>query len=271
MRNNHATHNTSERVVPSGITTLDEYLIYLRHLFAYEYAAGLLTKDSRVLDIGCGEGYGAELLARHAASVVGVDVDEASIQRAGHNQGHAEFAQYDGKTLPFPDDSFDCVVSVQVIEHVHDDRRFVAEAERVLTDRGVFMLTTPNRAMRLSPGQRPWNRFHVREYSREGLDALLREHFSEVRIYGVFGHSEIQALEQKRLRKIRRLAALDPLGIMRVLPERVRDALARFGRRSSGKGMFGITTPPYSTGDFHVGNTRIEESLDLLCIARHSQ
>src|SRR6266496_4309954 len=69
---------TGERTAP-GI--IEENYWFQRHVMAYEYAAGLI-KNKRVLDAGCGEGYGTDLLAAAASETVGVDLEEPVIRRA---------------------------------------------------------------------------------------------------------------------------------------------------------------------------------------------
>ena len=160
---------TGERILPDECRSEAEYILYLRHLFAYRTAASRLRASDTVLDIGCGAGYGTRLLADHAARAVGVDVIPEAVAGAAAAFGTPQctFLDYAGGRLPFEDGTFDAATSFQTIEHVLDDERFVAEAARVLKPGATLILTTPNRATRLREGQKPWNRFHEREYSVE--------------------------------------------------------------------------------------------------------
>ena len=88
--------------------------------------------------------------------------------------------------VDFPDGSFDCVISFQVIEHIRRDEEFVREVSRVLRKGGVFVVSTPNAPMSLT--RNPW---HVREYTATQLTRLLRGSFSEVECRGVFGNDRV--------------------------------------------------------------------------------
>lgn len=103
----------------------------------------------RVLDLGCGGGFMAEELARRGAIVSGVDPSEAAIAAA---RRHCEatglsiaYVAGRGESLPFPDGAFDVVVCVDVLEHVPDLDRVVAEIRRVLRPSGWLLFDTINR------------------------------------------------------------------------------------------------------------------------------
>ena len=74
-------------------------------------------------------------------------------------------------------DSFDCVLAIEVLEHVNDDLSFIREVHRVLKERGVFMMTTPNG--KIIPNTNP---DHVRHYSRKKLIELLSSEFKNVEV-----------------------------------------------------------------------------------------
>ena len=79
--------NSGERLLPGEISSEYERLMYLRHLFAYEFAASLIGKQDHVLEIGFGDGYGAVVLAAAAARVAAIDnSDEAAAAAAGKYQ-----------------------------------------------------------------------------------------------------------------------------------------------------------------------------------------
>jgi ubiquinone/menaquinone biosynthesis C-methylase UbiE len=201
---------TGERLVPD--LQRDE-LIYAEHVARYRLAAQLAS-GRRVLDAGCGEGYGTALLASSgAASVVGVDVDEPTIEHARGRYGH-EFRVADVAELPFEDDSFDLVACFETIEHVADAPRAVAELRRVLADDGVLVISTPNPAEYVAD-----NEFHVREYTPDEFDQLLDEHFPErARLYqqnwllsAILDEEQFLATEETTLKlELRKTAALEP-------------------------------------------------------------
>lgn len=265
---------TGERVIPGAAKSLDEHLMMLRHLAAYDLAGSLLADKRRALDVGCGAGYGTRRIADGGLHMTGLEVDVESVVEA--TQAYASenccFLWYDGSTLPFRDSAVDGAVALQVIEHIDEDRRLVGEVARVLKDGAVFVLTTPNALLRLNRGQRPWNRFHVREYDEAALRRLLAGAFGEVRIHGLVGSPTAQELELRRLRRIRTLSKLDPWHFRELVPEaltwRLRAVLRRMlssravsaERPEEGRRVFG-------EDDFSVVETTAE-ALDLVAICR---
>lgn len=107
-------------------------------------AMPLLPAGGRILELGAGDGWQASILARHGFTVTAIDV--ASVA-AGATQ-YAPVTLYDGRTLPFPDASFDAVYSSNVLEHVEDFDRIQAELARVLTAEGVAVHCVPSATWR---------------------------------------------------------------------------------------------------------------------------
>jgi len=73
------------RVIPGSFKSREEYLVYLRHLFAYEFAKSMIPENSFVLEVGCGEGYGTNLLSQHVRKIIGLDIDKKTITHASKN------------------------------------------------------------------------------------------------------------------------------------------------------------------------------------------
>lgn len=181
------------------------YAIYLMHIASYGFAKRY-TQGKRVLDLGCGSGYGAALIAPNADQVTAVDVSVDALRYAAEHHGHSNLDHElirAGEALPFPDDTFDVVLSFQVIEHVDDDAKYIAEARRVLRKNGIFIVITPNRAVRLLPWQRPWNRWHVREYSAESLARLFLPGQFSVDMKFMTARGRVAELEFKRYHKLK--------------------------------------------------------------------
>ena len=263
---------TGERVIPENIESREEYLLYLRHLCAYEFVKDIIPKDSLVLELGCGEGYGTNLLSQHFRKIVGLDVDRNTIDHASRKycSENCFFEVYDGLENPYGDNTFDAVVSFQVIEHLRDDKKYVSEIYRVLKKKSKFILTTPNRIYRLNPGQRPWNRFHVREYSPCALNNILRNNFSDVTLWGICGSEKVQKIEMERVRQILRISSFDPLYLRNLIPEQFKpkiiSALKKIvgrNRRSKNDKDF---LQKYTLKDFYITKNDVENSLDLLGI-----
>jgi ubiquinone/menaquinone biosynthesis C-methylase UbiE len=186
----------------------ERYVLHLMHKFAY-VQAGKLAKGKKVLDLGCNTGYGSKIISKTASSVVGVDVSKEAItaaQKRYRNSQEIRFKLIDGKQLPFDNNEFDMITSFQVIEHIVDHKIFIGELKRVLSSSGLAVFTTPNAVLRLDPGMRPWNEFHVREFNHSELVCLLKMFFSAIRIYGLCATEEVYAVEAERVRQSREKA-----------------------------------------------------------------
>lgn len=261
-----------ERLIPDDTRTVVDYIQLLRHLFVYEYVKEKLNTGQKVLDLGFGEGYGTSMLSDHCAEITGVDVEEKVISYASERYASekCKFVKYDGRRLPFDDNEIDLVTSFQVIEHIDDDHAFVAEISRVLKPDGKLFMTTPNKATRLKPGQKPFNRFHKREYLAKELENVLKESFDNVEVNGVSATDEIHKIEFDRIKRGGIMNALLNLGVRKMIPESVDLAFARaYGRM---RGQKKITEgdmsfkEKYSLADFRVEKTRVDESLDLFAV-----
>ena len=168
---------TGERTLP-GIWHENYWL--RRHQAAYEVFAPMCT-GARVLEAGCGEGYGAARLSAECARVViGVDLDVPTLSHIRATYPTVFPVRANLVLLPCADASVDVVVSAQTIEHLWDQDRFVAECSRVLRPGGILVMSTPNR--RTFP---PGNVFHSRELDSEELADLVRPHLDIVRLAAI--------------------------------------------------------------------------------------
>ncbi len=173
---------TGERTIPD--LDIENYW-FRRHQVVYQRLAPRCA-GLEVLEAGCGEGYGADLIAGVARRVVAVDYDDAAVAHARARYPSVEVMQANLAELPLPDASVDIVVNFQVIEHLWDQPQFVAECARVLRPSGLLMVSTPNR-ITFSPGRdTPINPFHTRELSaRELTELLVGAGFSRVTVSGL--------------------------------------------------------------------------------------
>jgi 2-polyprenyl-3-methyl-5-hydroxy-6-metoxy-1,4-benzoquinol methylase len=151
----------------------------------YKFASQFVNAKS-VLDVGCGYGYGIEyLLRKGAASCVGLDYSEKAIKFAKriYQDSNLQYYVMDANNLSyFNDQSFDVVLSIEVIEHLPDANKHISEISRVMKTGGILVLSTPNKEM-TSAGQRPLGKFHTNEFYYQELRGLLRKYFSEVVIF----------------------------------------------------------------------------------------
>lgn len=201
-----ALNATGERmIIEEYSSSIEDYVIYLMHVASYRWVANFIH-GKRVLDFGCGSGYGAAEMAEHAAFVDGVDVSEEAVAHASaaFTKPNLRYSSFDADNLlPFDDGSFDVVTSFQVIEHVENFDLYVAEARRVLVPGGLFIVITPDRVYRLFPWQKPWNRWHIDEFTSRGLKTLLNRHFDDVDMMSMSGDAALCKPELDRCRKLK--------------------------------------------------------------------
>jgi len=171
---------TGERVIPGQVNDdlWSEHVA--RYAFARRYAQG-----KRVLDAGCGTGYGSAELAQSAAAVTGVDISADAIEYASASYPipGLRFLKSSCIAMPVPAESFDLLVAFEVIEHITDYRAFLNECARVLTREGLFIVSSPNKRYyaqtRAATGPNP---FHEHEFEAEEFVRELEKVFGNVRL-----------------------------------------------------------------------------------------
>lgn len=191
---------TEERVIP-GLP--EQKNLFEEHLARYRFAQKY-ANDKTVLDTGCGCGYGTyDLIQKGAKSVVGIDVSDTAVEYCKtHCQArNLTFRVMDCTELSFRNDSFDVVVSFELIEHLKNPEGFLGEVKRILKNDGVFIISTPNIKDK-SPLK---SGFHFREYDAETLRYLLKEHFSEVTLYGQRYSSLVLEETRKKEERVERV------------------------------------------------------------------
>ena len=171
---------TGERVIPGQVN--DD--LWSEHLARYAYARRY-AEGRRVLDAGCGTGYGSAELAQSALVVTGIDVAPEAIafSRATYPIPSLRFLVSSCAVMPFPENAFDLVVAFEVIEHLPDHRAFLQECARVLTHHGLFIVSSPNRKYyaesRAKTGPNP---YHVHEFEAREFVQELSGVFQNVRL-----------------------------------------------------------------------------------------
>lgn len=169
--------NSGERMVPesSGSSTFWE------HVYRYAFASRFV-KGKRVLDIACGEGYGAAALQKAgAAHVIGVDISESVCLHA-RNKYRLDARQGTAEQIPLLSKSIDLVVSFETIEHVPNPSRFLDECVRVLVPEGRVIISTPKKGTYSWPGGAQ-NPHHCSEMTEEEFSSALGSRFREPRYY----------------------------------------------------------------------------------------
>jgi 2-polyprenyl-3-methyl-5-hydroxy-6-metoxy-1,4-benzoquinol methylase len=168
---------TDERMVPenSGSPTFWE------HVYRYAFASRFV-KGKRVLDIACGEGYGAAALQKAgAAHVTGVDVSESICLHAQSKYG-LDARPGSAEQIPLADGSVDVIVSFETIEHVPDTSRFLDECVRILVPGGRLIISTPNKGI-YRYRQEAQNPYHCSEMTAEEFASALSSRLRNARFY----------------------------------------------------------------------------------------
>jgi len=243
---------TGERTLPD---VPEENYWFRRHQVVYEWIAARV-QGLRAIDMACGEGYGSDVLARTAASVVGVDANPEAHEHARlrYRRANLRFARDLVESFCEPADA---VVFLQTIEHLQDPgavlahfRRLTEGAQGAAAGAGVVFVSTPN-VLTLAPkgAARSDNPWHVHEYRSGEFERLCREHFATVELYGLF-HARKLRVHELALR----------LGWDRVHPP------LRLTRR-----FYDWFTPAIAASDFALrpaGEANLDRALDFLAVCR---
>jgi len=172
---------TGERLIP-GEVDID---LLNEHMARYHFALRL-ARAKRVLDAGCGAGYGSAELADVAESVTAIDIAPAAVEyaRAHYALPNLAFEQASCTQLPYADGAFDLVVGFEVIEHLENWRDFLQEVRRVLAPAGQLIVSTPNRLYYTeSRGTEGANPFHVHEFDFDEFTRELKQFFPYVSMF----------------------------------------------------------------------------------------
>lgn len=163
----------------------------------YELASQLV-KGKTILDVACGDGIGTAFLSTNGAKTVcGGDISADSIWHARKLAGAScSFTVLDACYLPFKEESFDVIVSIETVEHLNDQDKFLAECRRSLKEDGCLICSTVNRERFSLNDNKPWFPGHVKELSINEFSQLLSNHFSKVTIYGLQQSERFGKLDQ---------------------------------------------------------------------------
>lgn len=230
------------------------------------YVAAEPYVSGQVLEVGCGEGRGIALLKPKSASFTAVDkIDEAL------NVLRVKFpdAKFIAMNLPpfygLRDNTYDCIITFQVIEHIQDDRLFLKEIHRVLKPGGVALITTPNRKLSLS--RNPW---HIREYLADELKHLAVDIFTSVEMKGITGNKKVMDYYEQNKKSVNRLMRWDIFNLQYKLPAwLLRIPYEFMNRLNRNKLQAGDSVLVRNiTHDDYLVTENADEALDLFLIVR---
>jgi O-antigen biosynthesis protein len=171
---------TGERCV----SWTDDLQVIYEHYHRYALAARF-TAGARVLDLACGEGFGAALLAAGARDVVGVDIDPQTVEHAAVNYSsdtlHFRIGSMIDPELLAGANRFDVITCFEALEHVEKQDTLIAVVRRLLAPGGLFLTSTPDVTV-YSHEHGNDNPFHVRELTEPEFRALLGSSFGHVAV-----------------------------------------------------------------------------------------
>ena len=185
--------------------------IHQRLLKAYVIAADKVKGN--LLEVGCGEGRGIDWLKPKVENYSAIDKIVAVVETLKAKYPEGNIISGNIPPLPYDDNSFDCVVSFQVIEHIKDDHSFLKEISRVLKPNGFALISTPNRPMSLS--RNPW---HEREYTADELTALAKKYFGSVEMKGITGNEKVMQYHERNRQSVNKIMKWDVLDLQHKLP-----------------------------------------------------
>jgi SAM-dependent methyltransferase len=176
---------TGERTLPD---VPEENYWYRRHLVVYEWIAARVA-GRRIVDMACGEGYGSDVLARTASSVVGVDANPEAHEHARLRYVRPNL-RFERNLVERFAEPCDAVVFLQTIEHVRNPDDVLEHFKTMVAAAGedaVAFVSTPN-VLTLAPkgAARSGNPWHVKEYRAHEFRDLCEAHFDSVKLLGLF-------------------------------------------------------------------------------------
>src|SRR5262249_41498747 len=120
--------------------------------------------------------------------------------------------------------------------------------------------------VRIEPGKRPWNRFHVQEFTADDLQQLSSNRFSHVRVMGFAGNDAMNELERARVGRARRIARLDPLGFRYRLPESLMLRVRRMLMRAVKHRVAERGEPRFTLEDVRLLEGELDDAMHLLVV-----
>lgn len=201
----YTTEITSDKI-------LSDNPLHHRLLSAYLFAEKYISGD--VLELGCGEGRGIDIILRKSKSFTAIDKISEVTERLSRKYPNEKFISSSFPPLKnIEDESFDTLISFQVIEHIKNDKLFIKEIHRILKPGGKALISTPNINMTLT--RNPW---HVREYTSQQLFDLASSNFKNILMKGIYGNDKIKKYYDDNKKSVMKFKRLDFFNLEKYLP-----------------------------------------------------
>lgn len=238
-------------------------VIHQRLFYAYVKAASMI--GGNVLELGCGAGRGMQVIAEACEDYTGIDKNQELL--ASHRQTYPKFTFLEQNMPPLKglaDNTFDYVITFQVIEHIENDHLFLKEIYRVLKSGGQLIITTPNITKSLT--RNPW---HIREYTAKQLETLLQKYFDTTEVKGISGTQQVLDYYEKNKASVAKITRFDIFNLQYKLPRQVLqvpyDLLNRFNRKKLMEQNDGLVNKVTVEDYFFCEDA--SEGFDFFCIA----
>lgn len=243
---------------------LSDNPIHQRLFKAYVAAEAHVKGD--VLEVGCGEGRGIDLVLPKSASFTAVYKIESALAKLRVKYPTGQFLAMNIPPLgELKDNAYDVLITFQVIEHIEDDELFLKELHRVLKPGGVALVTTPNRKMSLT--RNPW---HVREYLADELKNRAEKYFNMVEMRGITGNEKVMTYYQENKKSVERITRFDILNLQHRLPASILrvpyELMNRWNRNKLQHQDQGLVKEIHHSD--YLETDKADEALDLFMICR---
>ena len=157
--------------------------------------ANRFIQNKVVLEAGCGARDSALMLSKSAKKVIAIDKSKEAIKFAEKKfiAKNITYLTMDCLDMKFQDCAFDAVISLEVIEHVLDERLYLKNIKRVLKQEGIYLGSTINRERIGLDSNHLKGRYHIKEYDLFEYKNLLKKYFRDIKIYGQFLKKDIDS------------------------------------------------------------------------------
>ncbi len=240
---------------------------YQRCQYAYEFAVAYI-QGKKVLDVGCGNGYGTALMAKSAKEIIGLDYDAETVEqnkKTYSSLSNISFKQAFIPPVPFEAASFDVITAFQFIEHIEPRKEFLKECLRVLRPGGVLLVTTPNAIKSLAR-----NPFHVHEYTFSEMDSELKSLSANFELQGLNGNDSVNQYYAENGKFVRMILKWDIFKLHQRLPAglltKPYNLITNLMRKKLKENV--SQTSGISTKDFFLQKENLDSCWDIYLIAR---